>query len=74
MIERVKGRIKWFSQGMRYGFIQRGDGLSDVFVHLNDFRHAADVHWLKQGDPVEFSVEQAPKGPKATDVVVLKTQ
>jgi CspA family cold shock protein len=73
MTERVRGRIKWFSQGMRYGFIQRGDGLSDVFVHLNDFRHATDALRLREGDAVEFSLEQAPKGPKAADVVVLKT-
>jgi len=73
MTERVKGRIKWFSQGMRYGFIQRGDGLSDVFVHLNDLRHMADALRLREGGAVEFEVKQAPKGPRSVDVVVLKT-
>jgi cold shock CspA family protein len=33
---RVKGSIKWFKQERRYGFIQRSDGLLDVFVHLYD--------------------------------------
>jgi cold shock CspA family protein len=39
----MKGHIKWFRQGRRYGFIQRDDGLPDVFVHLHDFRDAADA-------------------------------
>ena len=73
MTERVRGRIKWFSQGMRYGFIQRDGGQPDVFVHLNDFRNSADAHRLREGDRVEFEVEQALKGPKAVDVAVLKT-
>jgi CspA family cold shock protein len=70
---RVKGHIKWFSQGMRYGFIQRDDKLPDVFVHLNDFRDTVEALLLSQGDAVEFGIEQAPKGPRAVDVVTLKT-
>jgi CspA family cold shock protein len=71
MTERVKGRIKWFSHQKRYGFIRRDDGLRDVFVHMNDFRSTADAYWVRDGDAVEFGVEQAPKGPRAVDVVVL---
>ncbi len=32
--ERVKGHIKWSDRQRRYGFIQRDDGLHDVFVHI----------------------------------------
>jgi CspA family cold shock protein len=71
MDERVRGHIKWFNHQKRYGFIQRGDGLQDVFVHMNEFRTRTDVHWLREGDPVEFRIEQTPKGPSAVDVVVL---
>ena len=70
--ERVRGHIKWFNHQKRYGFIRRGDGLPDVFVHMNEFRSTADVQWLKEGDAVDFGVEQTPKGPSAVDVVVLK--
>ncbi|HEC35381.1 MAG TPA: hypothetical protein ENI39_02475 [Anaerolineae bacterium] len=73
MIQRVRGHIKWFSYEKRYGFIQRDDGLADVFVHLDDLRDAADSHRLAQGDVVEFRVEQTPRGPRATDVVVLRS-
>ena len=63
--ERVKGIVEWFSPERRYGFIRREGGLSDVFVHMNDFRSKADAYWVKEGDVVEFGVEQAPKGPRA---------
>lgn len=66
MSERIKGHIKWFSLQKRYGFIQREDGSSDVFLHTRD-----DALWLKEGDPVEFAVEQTPKGPSAVEVVVV---
>jgi CspA family cold shock protein len=69
--ERVRGRIQWFDHHRHYGFIQRDDGLQDVFVHANEFRSTSDVYWVRDGDTVEFQVEQAPRGPKAIDVIVL---
>ena len=74
MDERVKGHIKWFDHQKRYGFIMRDDGLKDVFVHRNEFRSPSDVSWLRDGDAVEFGIEQTPKGPSAVDVVVLGTR
>jgi CspA family cold shock protein len=71
-MERVRGRIKWFDHQKRYGFIQRDDGLRDVFLHMNEFRSKTDVYWLRDGEAVEFEVEQAPKGPRAVDVVVVR--
>ena len=71
MSERIKGRIKWFSSQKRYGFIRREDGTSDVFVHMNEFQSRDDALWLKEGDPVDFAVEQTLKGPSAVDVVVV---
>jgi CspA family cold shock protein len=74
MSERIKGHIKWFSQQKRYGFIQREDGSSDVFLHMNEFQSRDDALWLKEGDPVEFAVKQTPKGPSAVDVVVVSSE
>lgn len=69
--ERIQGKIKWFSHQKRYGFIQRADGLDDVFVHMNEFRVKQDAYWAKRGDAVEFTMEQTSKGTSATDVVIL---
>jgi CspA family cold shock protein len=71
MNEREQGHVKWFSHQKRYGFIRRRDGLPDVFLHVNGFRLRADTHWVKEGDPVEFAIEQTPRGLNAVDVVVL---
>ena len=72
--ERVKGRIKWFSQQKGYGFIQRDDGLRDVFVHMNAFRIRSDAYWVRSEDIVDFEVGQGRKGPRAVDVVLLETR
>jgi CspA family cold shock protein len=70
---RTKGHIKRFFQHKRFGFIQCDEGHPDVFAHVNDFRHPSDTYWVNEGDSVEFRVEQAPKGPRAVDIVVLTT-
>jgi cold shock protein len=69
MSERITGTVKWFNTTKGYGFITREDG-PDVFVHysaiqLDGFRN------LEEGDRVEFSVEESPKGPQASNVVKL---
>lgn len=69
MSDREFGTVKWFNSGKGYGFIEREEG-SDVFVHytaiLGDgFRN------LEEGQRVEFSVEQGPKGLQATRVTVV---
>ena len=69
MTERVLGTVKWFNGSKGYGFIEREDG-DDVFVHYSailgeGFRN------LDEGQRVEFTIEQGPKGLQATDVVLL---
>jgi CspA family cold shock protein len=71
MIQREEGQVKWFSQMKGYGFIRRSEGRPDAFVHFNDFRTRQDAYWIRDGDTLEFAVEQTPKGPRAIDVQVL---
>ena len=71
MTERQVGQVKWFDQVRGYGFIQRQSGEPDVFVHLNDFRTRQDAYWVKDGDSLEFAVEQTAKGPRAVEVGVV---
>jgi CspA family cold shock protein len=67
MSERVTGRVKWFNSGKGYGFIERDDG-PDVFVHYSAIQ-GEGFRTLEEGQMVEFSIEQSPKGPQATNVV-----
>ncbi len=67
MAVREQGTVKWFNDSKGFGFISPASGAKDVFVHhsaiiSNGFRS------LSEGDKVEFTVEQGPKGPSATNV------
>lgn len=84
-MERTLGTVKWFSRVKGYGFIQpdADDNVEadDVFVHysaivgrmvdgtlesmVEKFRN------LKEGERVEFVIEDTPKGPQASEVVKL---
>ncbi|MCK4742083.1 MAG: cold-shock protein [Anaerolineales bacterium] len=69
MSERVQGTVKWFNDGKGYGFIEREEE-DDVFVHYNSLQ-GEGFKTLKEGQKVEFTVEQGEKGPQAVDVAVI---
>lgn len=67
MSERIIGTVKWFNGGKGYGFLSREDG-PDVFVHYSAIQ-SEGYRNLEEGQKVEFSVVQGPKGLQASDVV-----
>ena len=69
MEERLTGTVKWFNSEKGYGFLEREDG-PDVFVHYTAIQ-AEGFRTLREGQQVEFSVEQGPKGPQASNVVII---
>jgi cold shock protein len=69
MSERVTGTVKWFNAGKGYGFIER-EGGPDVFVHYSAIQ-ADGFRELQEGQQVEFSIEQGPKGLQAANVVPM---
>ncbi len=58
------GTVKWFSSEKGYGFIERHDGSEDVFVHHSE----VSGEDLRDGEQVEFEVEETPKGLSAVNV------
>ena len=67
--ERTTGRVKWFSAIKGYGFIQPdSEGSEDVFVHFSAIQEQG-FRTLQEGDEVEFTIEDSPKGPQAVNVV-----
>jgi len=69
MSDRINGTVKWFNGTKGYGFIER-EGGPDVFVHFSAIQGEGFKN-LQEGQKVEFAVEQGPKGPQASNVVVL---
>lgn len=61
-----KGTVKWFNNAKGYGFIKRDSG-EDLFVHFKSV--AGDGYkTLKEGESVQFGVEQGAKGLQAINV------
>ncbi|MBM3152803.1 MAG: cold shock domain-containing protein [Chloroflexi bacterium] len=71
MAERVTGKVKWFNASKGYGFIER-EGGPDVFVHWKAITMEG-FKTLQEGQTVEFSIEEGPKGLQAADVTFEKT-
>ncbi len=69
MSERIQGSIKWFNGTKGFGFIARENG-PDVFVHYSAIQ-GSGYRTLEEGQRVEFTLEQGPKGPQASNVVAI---
>ena len=63
------GIVKWFDATKGFGFIAPEDGSKDIFVH-----HSAIVgsgyKSLEEGQRVQYTIQNGPKGPAAADVSV----
>ena len=68
-MKRETGTVKWFNESKGYGFIA-GDEGEDVFVHHSAIQ-GEGFRMLQEGQRVEFTVEQGPKGLRAVVVFGL---
>ena len=64
-----KGTVKWFNEKKGFGFISREDG-DDVFVHHTSIE-GDGFKTLREGQSVEFEIQEGPKGPQAVKVTAL---
>jgi CspA family cold shock protein len=69
MAERIQGVVKWFNGTKGYGFLQQPDG-PDVFVHYSAIE-GSGFRNLEEGERVEFSVVEGPKGLQASNVIKI---
>ena len=65
-----RGRVKWFSDQKGFGFIQQVEG-PDVFCHFSAIQPEG-FKSLKEGQEVEFEVEQSEKGLRAANVLTVE--
>ena len=66
----LKGTVKWFNSKKGFGFIEGEDKEKDAFVHSSAVK-AAGMRFLNEGDKLEFTLEDGPKGPSAANLKKL---
>lgn len=69
MSNTTTGTVKWFNESKGFGFIEQKSG-PDVFAHFSAIV-SSGPKTLAEGQAVEFSVTQGPKGPQAEDIVCV---
>ena len=62
----AKGKVRRLMRNRGYGFMTTEDG-KDVFFHRTALQ-GVSFDSLKEGQPVEFEVEEGAKGPRAVNV------
>jgi CspA family cold shock protein len=63
----MKGTVKWFNDSKGFGFITPDEGERDLFVHYSQIQ-SDGFKTLREGQKVEFEVEDSDRGPVANTV------
>ena len=69
-MSKLTGQVKWFNESKGFGFITPADGSKDVFVHFSAI-NSDGFKTLAEGQNVEFTIQDSPRGPSAANVVAL---
>jgi len=69
MSNTVTGTVKWFNEAKGFGFIEQQSG-ADVFAHFSAIA-SSGFKTLAEGQKVEFTVTDGPKGPQAENIVTI---
>lgn len=61
-----KGTVKFFNESKGFGFISEEDSNKEHFVHVSGL-----IDEIREGDEVEFDLQEGKKGLNAVNVKVI---
>jgi CspA family cold shock protein len=64
----VRGKVKWYNPGKRYGFVELSDGSGDAFLHETALA-GISIGALRPGVTLEFRMAPGQRGRQVTEVI-----
>jgi cold shock protein len=65
-MDQTNGTVKFFNSEKGFGFIKHDDSNKETFVHVSGL-----VSDIKEGDKVEFDLQEGKKGMNAVNVKLI---
>jgi cold shock protein len=65
-MDKTQGTVKFFNSEKGFGFIKHDDSNKETFVHVSGL-----VNDVKEGDKVEFELQEGKKGMNAVNVKLV---
>lgn len=70
LLQRIKGKVKWFNSEKGFGFIEIEGQAKELFVHYTAIK-GEGYRFLEEGAEVSFVIVQGKRGPQADEVEVI---